>query len=585
MTTSPADEQPSAKRLDQIRSRVGSGVSDAATRVQGARESLQGSGPAATLAYKPNSRTGFTCELQLGEAIVLTAAMQPDAAEPSVDGDEAYRTNAALVDLVVGYSTDENLARRTRKPGETERLTDQADELREEAEYLTELIASLGDENESGWCSSCFTESTHQASVVHRLRVDAFVCNSCGTATKRCSVARCGNFAVRSGRRFAIKSCAEHSHAIPSFERSNERVATFADVGDWLAFSKRNVRRDLLKAGSFVGAAAVTAPFAVLAAPAVGGLIGAWGTGLSGAAASSHGLAMLGLGTVASGGFGMAGGTVVVAAVGSSLLGAKGVAVASAYSSDDPSFAFELLRDGAGPTVIFATGFLTESAEPWEQWQPMIDARFPGHRVYRLQWGAKELGDLAKFAGQAAGVEVAKKGAAKLASRATKLAAKRIGSVAAINSAADAARNPWHVARRRAQMTGAALASIIGHVGETPVVLVGHSLGGLVIASAAEALGFDRLDPRIAEMHLLGAAVNADRDLSRISAATEGTVFNYWSSNDQVLARSYRAAQFNDRAAGGTGFTMTRPGVKNVNVSRNVNGHSAYVTEVKLRSS
>ena len=62
-------------------------------------------------------------------------------------------------------------------------------------------------------------------------------------------------------------------------------------------------------------------PAAILAAPAIGGALGAYLGGYSGAAASSYGLAFLGGGSLATGGLGMAGGTAVVSVVGGGLGG------------------------------------------------------------------------------------------------------------------------------------------------------------------------------------------------------------------------------------------------------------------------
>ena len=70
-----------------------------------------------------------------------------------------------------------------------------------------------------------------------------------------------------------------------------------------------NLARNLIIGAGVVAAIALTGG---LAAPAIGGLIGA-AMGLSGAAAVSAGLAALGGGAVAAGGLGMVGGTVVIA--------------------------------------------------------------------------------------------------------------------------------------------------------------------------------------------------------------------------------------------------------------------------------
>ena len=87
--------------------------------------------------------------------------------------------------------------------------------------------------------------------------------------------------------------------------------------------------------GTVLGAAAI-ALTGGLAAPAIGGVIGA-GMGLSGAAATSAGLAALGGGALAAGGGGMAAGTALLVGTGA-VVGAAGGAVASgvaAASLDD----------------------------------------------------------------------------------------------------------------------------------------------------------------------------------------------------------------------------------------------------------
>ena len=97
-----------------------------------------------------------------------------------------------------------------------------------------------------------------------------------------------------------------------------------------------------------------------MAAPLIGGFIGTTIGGYSGAAATSYGLALLGGGSVAAGGFGMAGGTAVVAAVGASLGGVVGAGLTNAYVSEDKSFRIEKLKDGPGVAVVVCSGFLTE---------------------------------------------------------------------------------------------------------------------------------------------------------------------------------------------------------------------------------
>ena len=75
----------------------------------------------------------------------------------------------------------------------------------------------------------------------------------------------------------------------------------------------------LLKLGGIAGAGALCFATGGLAAPAIGSVIGSTFMGLSGAAATSAGLAALGGGSLAVGGAGMAGGTALISSVAAGL--------------------------------------------------------------------------------------------------------------------------------------------------------------------------------------------------------------------------------------------------------------------------
>lgn len=93
--------------------------------------------------------------------------------------------------------------------------------------------------------------------------------------------------------------------------------------GGWKRIAKKASLVTLLGLG--------TAVTAGIFAPAAGTLIGVF-TGLSGAAATAHGLALLGGGALAAGGWGMSGGTAVLVG-GGALLGVGGGALSSAVFS------------------------------------------------------------------------------------------------------------------------------------------------------------------------------------------------------------------------------------------------------------
>src|SRR5690606_23816990 len=196
------------------------------------------------------------------------------------------------------------------------------------------------------------------------------------------------------------------------------------------------------------------APLAMLAAPAIGGAIGSLGMfgGFSGAAATSHGLALLGGGSLAAGGLGVAGGTTVVTAVGGAVGGTLGASVSNAYLREDKSFRIELLRPGKGGVpVLVANGFLTEGrVEKWGGWKLIVNERYPDSPVYRVWWGAKELRDFgvlgAGAIGKAGGIAAAKVAAAA----GTRAGARFLGNIVGpALIASDLAKSPWHVAKSR----------------------------------------------------------------------------------------------------------------------------------------
>ena len=193
--------------------------------------------------------------------------------------------------------------------------------------------------------------------------------------------------------------------------------------------------------------------------------------------------------------------------------------------------------------MIFANGFLSEGKTGWGDWERTIGERYPDATVYRLTWGAKELKSLTSLVAPAA-AQLSAKAAAALAAQAAKGSGKLLGPLSAVFTGAGLAKNPWHVARTRASMTGAVLADAIVRADLRSVVLVGFSLGARVMVAAAESLATRASeDPRIESMHLLGAAVGTRRDWHSIEPAVDGTIQNYYSTNDKILSALYRVAE------------------------------------------
>lgn len=411
----------------------------------------------AELAYLPWDG-GFEVRLAAGHHELVVRGTGPDDAHPEVIGSRELSDNVALMALVLGYAANELGYRRSRSPEKRAGHREAADVERKDALALADLVARQGERTVSAWCSGCFSKTTHRHVRGSDRPKRTYLCQDCGTPTVDCGVLGCSHRAViRPRARIRFSYCAEHRHAIPAFEKLDATIPSLSDYRDFLKHEVRNAERIAKVTGGTVGAAAVVAPLAFFAAPAVGAALGSsvFGGLLTGAAATSHGLAMLGGGAVASGGLGIAAGTAVVTATGTALGGALGAATVSSYTGDDRSFAIDLVRPGSGPPVVFATGFLTEGRSAWSEWRRLIDTRYPDAPVYQVHWGAKELKDLT-------GLLVANGG--KAAVRAVLLQGARRGNKAAglpgigwVLGAHGVATNPWTVAKTRAGMTGAAL--------------------------------------------------------------------------------------------------------------------------------
>lgn len=536
----------------------------------------------ATIEYRPRAR-GFEARLAVDSLELLASGSGLDDADPDVSGSSELVNNIALVSLLLGYAANELAFRRTRSPEKKASARNAADTRRRDILALADFVSRLGERTTSAWCSGCFTKETRRHVRGADRPKRTYLCQACGTPTVECAVPGCSYHAVVApSARITLCYCAEHHHEIPSFEKLNATIPTLGDYRDFLKHEVRNADRITKVAGGTLGAAAVIAPAAFFAAPAIGAALGSsmLGGSLTGAAATSHGLAMLGGGAVASGGLGMAGGTAVVTATGTALGGALGATTVSAYSGADKSFAIELVREGVGTPVVVATGFLTEGRSAWSDWQRLIDTRYPTAPVYQVHWGAKELKDLTGLLvsnGSKAAVRAVLVQAAKHGSKAHSLP-----GIGWVLGAHGVATNPWTLAKTRAGMTGVALAALIARTTEGPYVLVGHSLGARVMVTAAQTLATQSGPPRIEAMHLLGAAVGRKGDWHSLNAATRGVIWNYWSTNDNVLRWLYKMAEAGQEAVGQTGFNTTFPGIKDRNVSRSVASHSDYIARIVL---
>lgn len=514
---------------------------------------------------------------------LLEAVGDLDDVLPELSGSEKLKRNRVVSANLWAYGCAEKERRLTRSRGLEVELEKRARSHRDLARNVADLVDKVGPGAREGWCSACFKRAQHRR-VDANLSVPTYLCDSCGAATLTCAAPRCANMATRGFGAVRIpRYCAEHRHELPSFTGGSARIADLSDYAEILKFQKRNLAKTTKVAGTALVAAGAMTGVGLMAAPLVGGFVGATVGGYTGAAASSYGLALLGGGSVAMGGFGMAGGTAVVAAAGASLGGVVGAGLTNAYVSEDRSFRIEKLKDGSGVAVVVCSGFLTEGKLGWGDWERIITERYPDSPVYRVHWGAEELKDLTAVVSGNLTKAALTAGFKKVAMRASTQVAKKAGPIGGALIFVDLVKNPWWRARQRANKTGAIVSDLIARTAMDDVVLVGHSLGARAMLCAAEALGTKEDAPTVREVHLLGAAVGADGDWSRLNGAVAQFAYNYYSHEDKVLRFFYSLAQAGEKAAGGAGMVTKQKKIKNVDVTRQVPDHSAYCKAVSLR--
>ena len=523
------------------------------------------------------------CQVVSPQGDRLTLTGNTTDVEPKVEGSAELAGNHALVHNAWAFAKFTYLKVNLPSQEEQEGAEKRAKAHRDVAEWITDLADGPRRTARQGWCSACFAEVEHQKVKRPVGQLPAYLCSNCGSPTLPCAGPGCDNMALRGRGAIRVpRYCAEHRHEIPSFAKAEAKMATLGDYEEFLAYDKPNLSRTAKLVGFGLTGLFVGAPAALVAAPAIGGAVGTLIGGYSGAAATSYGLALLGGGSLAAGGLGMAGGTVVVTALGGTLGSALGASVTNAYVREDKSFHVELMQGGQGVPVVVCNGFLSESGRGWGEWKEIVTTRYSDSPVYRVHWGAKELKDLGALASLGA-VKVA--GPAKLkqaASAANRFGAKKLGPLGPALVAADLAKNPWHVAKNRADKTGVVLADLLARTDADSYVLVGHSLGARAMVVAAQTLGTKPDGPQVETAHLLGTAIGAKADCDTLTARVNDAVYNYHSANDNVLKYLYAVAQAGQTAAGLNGFTSSPPKLENIDVSAQVERHSDYHTNVTL---
>jgi hypothetical protein len=379
--------------------------------------------------------------------------------------------------------------------------------------------------------------------------------------------------------------CATHGGVIVSFAARSAKVKDPTEMVPLLKREDANYV-DILRTAAVTASAAVAAvPLALAAAPGVGGAMGAYLLGLKGAAATSAGLASLGLGSLASGGFGMFGGTAVVTTAGVAIGAKLGGGVATRYYSEVDGFAIEKIREGRDPALMCIDGFLTRDTDKASDWLNGLGSSYEGHAVYHVRWESKALHDLYSSALQSLGKQGVGWGIRHFAQSASTAAAGALAPVAAAFNLADLVGNPWWVAMLKSQLTGILIAEAIRGCENRSFILLGHSLGARAVVSALQFLATPEMSERssrIRDVHLLGGAADLGDQAQWKNAtdALEGKCYNYYTKNDGILTYLYQVANLGRSTPIGIAILPTNDHTQerliSVDCSHEVDGHSRY---------
>ena len=378
--------------------------------------------------------------------------------------------------------------------------------------------------------------------------------------------------AVLQGLEMSWGHLEQAEYHLTSCLKQDIQAVTNREKQDW------NVMKALKIAALTVGGGAALAATGGLAAPLIGGAIGTTFLGLSGAAATSAGLALLGGGSLAAGGAGMAGGAALISAA----LGAGGAGMAAWKAShlmgDIKEWEIQSLDSEGLHVCLGVSSFLQQDDDHAGVWQPLTSS-FPYSANYALAWESKALRDLVNVMSALSGKLEATKLVALAAGSATKKAFGMMALPAAVLSAFEIIDNPWAVAKNRAEQAGKLLGDYIAEnqFGGLPVSLVGYSLGTKVIINAIDRLAELGVEGKIFDVYLLaGAVAKNDPRLQSLSRVVSGKVVNVYSHKDLVLSYIYRAAELLAQPIGNEPLYLEEIPVINIDVTESVGGHEGY---------
>ena len=142
--------------------------------------------------------------------------------------------------------------------------------------------------------------------------------------------------------------------------------------------------------------------------------------------------------------------------------------------------------------------------------------------------------------------------------------------------------NPWSVSLARADRAGLILADSLvdRNLGARPITLVGFSIGSRVIFAAMLELAKRGAVGLIQNVYLFGSPMVAKKDeYLKARTVVSGRFVNAYATNDWILGYLFRATSGGVMRVAGL-KSVDFSGIENIDVSKYVNGHMAYRTQM-----
>jgi len=224
------------------------------------------------------------------------------------------------------------------------------------------------------------------------------------------------------------------------------------------------------------------------------------------------------------------------------------------------------VKDGKGESIIFMDGFLNEENSNRKEWEKEFKNLYPNNPWYSLTWKSKKLVDFVNIGHLSSHYFL------------------RFLPMSPIFHAPIAITHiikVWKEAKNTAEQTGIHFGDILKEIKNEEVILCGHSLGARVIYYALVQISQQKPSINktiIKEVHLLGGAISNTYDnWSYASKCVSGTIYNYYSKNDDILKYMYQIVEVNTSTPIGRN-AINMSGVKNKDVSSRVSGHTEYIS-------